>query len=1811
MEELSVKSRGQYLLEKCTVKISSNNELIGTGFFILPNVLVTCYHVFFEKKERRVTEFQINGIEQKLTLTNVLHDEKLDLICISLDDDYGEYCVSLANIKLPKGGDPIWGYSYNSDFPGGDISTHFKGGVTHNGRKVYRVDKDIIAPGSSGTPLMNLDNNSFLGVIYWRKEENALIIPSLHFQDIFPDIYSANIAYHEKNTYWEDANVRKEKIKGVILKYLRKQKRKHQRTEEKINKLYIQVFGRLAELEINASASDYDELDFSEKEPEDESPKFSEKKSDKIVNLVESIPRLFLRGDPGTGKTFSLKKIYYEKVSSTLANSGNGKAPIFIEAKNYNGKGYFKKTILESLELGKDLFNDLMNGHQLLIIIDGLNEMRGALIDDAKSDIKELIQEFQNVSYIITSRRRNFERYRIGEIDSMELSTYDILPLDEKDIAAFIKKQTTSNKKRGQQIVSQIKKNSNLLDLATNPMYLRMLLVVATKSEKKRIPKSKGELFDKFMSMLLEHEEKEDQPLSSYYHISRDAKVGYISQLASFIIRERYIRKSRIIEILDDQIKDKNKSDLLLKELEYNLLLKQDDKGRFSFVHDNYGEYFAAVWLNEQFEKNEQLPIDIENPQWFEPIVMCSDIFKDAGLLEKYLKYLLRGGRQESLAQRLKGKFFIKLNKNGKVFIMKDPELGETLAKGVYVGCGVAYNIYKKSNRRNKGKYFRLAERYLKMYLSIWISYYLSTGKKLIPVENLFSAVGALSSRKIFELVFLSSGWISVWKYAGSYDVYRYQFSKEELKFLNDISRTCIKSFLSSLNNFASFYFFLEEEVPKENIYNSYKREFLFLKEKLLHNTKSNIQLLKYFFRKTFDFDILKKIGEEDIEFFLDKIEKAFPILAKREKKDSRLSDKHLEEIRDVEEQVINYLKYHPFLDTQERMNFDQLITYQEKILFFRKLKLSKDRNISESLASAKENYNLGNHELAEKNFLEVLKISPGNAISLETLIRYYRKENRIKAGIDVLKRAEQKVGKNKFIDFNLGEFYFKDNQSEKAIPYFEHFIEHYGLNPFILSKICLICLRKGDLELARYYADEMLKIENLLPFFYGIIGDVYKKSGELIKAKEFFLKLLEFDEKNVIIWGNLGDCYRQLKDYKKAVEVFSREYQLNPRNIKSIISIGDCLVELAEFEKALEWYKKAQKIDENNSRVITRIANLFKKQGKTEGGIHLLEKYYKLNPSDEYILVELGNLYKILEKYAEAAKYFEEHHEIDPKNVYTLSNLATCYKELGDLQKAVHYFGECHKLDPNNPVILVSLANCYKELEKLEKAILYLEKRHELNPDDPDPTTIVKLANFYKELGNLEKAILFLEKHYKLDPKNFYTHANLAVCYKKQKKYDQAVKFFKKNLNSDPKNTHSICNLAECYRHLGKLNKATKLLKRAIALNGNDYHLNRQLKIIYWQTESPINLPKKLSMAFNTAIFYDIENLLKGYKFGKELMQNFSLREIQQNIKGCKGIGRIAVQKAYANWSDPRLHFLKNELIQLGIEPIQVFGFSKNVSKNASQIQLTTDIMDLTFTRPSIEIYVIVSGDGSFAFLARKMHEYGKTIIGCTYKKSANKIFEAVSDHFIWIDDPEVEFEDENLSSSYLSPFVKILDKHLEKIDSDKVGKQKKLEKIKEIVEFLGKERSIKNELRTEGIVLSELKQGISHFVEDFEPIKFGQVKFVDFVRMVCSNSDLAVYRVGEDGQPRLGLRVEGLEKGELLDDVEKLDLHSIEGYRKVLGYQSPVYRLPSKRIVSAVANTIADLGDEKKSVGELLEEIPEIMEDEFLQDDIKKLSC
>ncbi len=348
--------------------------------------------------------------------------------------------------------------------------------------------------------------------------------------------------------------------------------------------------------------------------------------------------------------------------------------------------------------------------------------------------------------------------------------------------------------------------------------------------------------------------------------------------------------------------------------------------------------------------------------------------------------------------------------------------------------------------------------------------------------------------------------------------------------------------------------------------------------------------------------------------------------------------------------------------------------------------------------------------------------------------------------------------------------------------------------------------------------------------------------------------------------------------------------------------------------------------------------------------------------------------------------------------------------------------------------------------------------------------------------------------------------------------------------------------------------------------------------------------------MPCNTAIFYDIENLLKGYSFSQQRIKNLSLRKIVEAIKRTGLVEQIVVQKAYADWRYPRLCTMHGAIKALGIDPVQVFESSRDRKKNAADIQLAIDAIDLVHVCPTIDIFVIVSGDGGFASLANKLHEYGKRVIGCAYQNTTNKRFQAVCDAFVRIVDPQ-EKESQKLGRVALSVIGKYVVRDPRNIrlaqniaTSQSMAHDIALEKTKEILNWYASDAICRSELTEQGIQLPVVREAVKYAIPGFQITRFGYINFAEFLQNACEGTALCVGRL-LNSPAALYLKDLIWPEIEILPDVHRQDLETVMGYRLLLATERPIFRLPAAAELQAIVAWLGMHPPENAEFGSIIE--------------------
>ncbi len=144
-------------------------------------------------------------------------------------------------------------------------------------------------------------------------------------------------------------------------------------------------------------------------------------------------------------------------------------------------------------------------------------------------------------------------------------------------------------------------------------------------------------------------------------------------------------------------------------------------------------------------------------------------------------------------------------------------------------------------------------------------------------------------------------------------------------------------------------------------------------------------------------------------------------------------------------------------------------------------------------------------------------------------------------------------------------------------------------------------------------------------------------------------------------------------------------------------------------------------------------------------------------------------------------------------------------------------------------------------------------------------------------------------------------------------------------------------------------------------------------------------------------ALFIDHENVAIG---ARDIGYRFDPAPL---LEALAERGRLITRRAYADWNLFRDD--RRGMVDAHVELIEIPQRSDSVRKNAADIQMAVDAMELALTRDFVSTFVIVSGDSDFTPLVSKLRELDKRVIGVGLKGSTSAMLPPACDEFVFYD--------------------------------------------------------------------------------------------------------------------------------------------------------------------------------------------------------------
>lgn len=200
---------------------------------------------------------------------------------------------------------------------------------------------------------------------------------------------------------------------------------------------------------------------------------------------------------------------------------------------------------------------------------------------------------------------------------------------------------------------------------------------------------------------------------------------------------------------------------------------------------------------------------------------------------------------------------------------------------------------------------------------------------------------------------------------------------------------------------------------------------------------------------------------------------------------------------------------------------------------------------------------------------------------------------------------------------------------------------------------------------------------------------------------------------------------------------------------------------------------------------------------------------------------------------------------------------------------------------------------------------------------------------------------------------------------------------------------------------------------------------------------------------------------------------------------------GKVSVQRAYADWRRYPQYIVP--LAESSIDMIMAPAYG-SAKKNATDIRLAIDALELVFVRPEIGTFILLSGDSDFSSLVIKLKEYGKYVIGVGIRESSSDLL--------------VMNCDEYYSYNSLAGLVKSGDEEVVKYDP--------WELVSEAVQRMKRNGDVMRADR--------LKQVMQQIDSSFDEKNVGKSKFSLFVSEAAKRGLLSLTKL-ENGQLEVDL--------------------------------------------------------------------------------------
>jgi tetratricopeptide (TPR) repeat protein len=309
-------------------------------------------------------------------------------------------------------------------------------------------------------------------------------------------------------------------------------------------------------------------------------------------------------------------------------------------------------------------------------------------------------------------------------------------------------------------------------------------------------------------------------------------------------------------------------------------------------------------------------------------------------------------------------------------------------------------------------------------------------------------------------------------------------------------------------------------------------------------------------------------------------------------------------------------------------------------------------KTISSNFQQGQRALQLGAFNLAEKHFLDVLKINP-NVIEAQAALAfvYVASKQHAKATtqLKILLKAKPNHAQT---HYNLANSLYEQQLYDEAIKHYE----------------------------------AALIIDPKLVETHIHCGIAYRMNKNYDAAIACLHRALDLDKANARAFHILGMVYVDIEDYNRALHCLESSVGLAPKHAEYRVSFASVLEKAnLDFEAGLE-YHQACEINPNYLDSFTLYGDYLLKGHRHDEALECMKHAEQLAPQNLDVLDKMGQIYLGMNDTDAATAQYIAALKTESKRVSSLLGLGQVYQELGNSAKGIEICDEIIAIDSNKP---------------------------------------------------------------------------------------------------------------------------------------------------------------------------------------------------------------------------------------------------------------------------------------------------------------------------------------------------------------------------------------------------------------------------------------------------------------------------------------------------------------------------------------------